>query len=79
MVTVNRLLFVVSRNAPERYQFLRYAFAGDDYVEVVLDRRWAERRQTPVGITVERRRAERRVHPVSGDLERAGFSVVRRR
>jgi hypothetical protein len=76
---VSRLLFVVSRNAPERFEFLRYAFAGDDHVEVVLDRRRGDRRRDRAGVPAERRQRERRTHHVVGDLDRAGFAVVRRR
>lgn len=55
-----RILFVVSRDLPERYESLAYAFDGDDGVRVIFDRRRAERRQWMGGPTIERRHEDRR-------------------
>ncbi len=55
-----RVLFVVSRDLPERYESLAYAFDGDDGVRVIFDRRRAERRQWTDGPTIERRHENRR-------------------
>jgi hypothetical protein len=74
---VGRLLFIVARGAPERYDFLRYAFAGDDDVQVIFDRRRQQRRRRDLGNPVERRRKDRRVQDVGADLARQGYAVVR--
>jgi hypothetical protein len=74
---VARLLFIVSRTARERYEFLRYAFAGDDDVQVIFDRRRRERRQCDRGHPVEQRSKDRRVESVDAELARQGYAVVR--
>jgi hypothetical protein len=56
----HRTLFVVSRDLPERYNSLAYAFDGDRGVRVIFDRRRADRRQQPGTPLVERRREDRR-------------------
>ena len=55
-----RLLFVVSREQPQRYESLAHAFSGDEEVKVIFDRRRAERRRRSQTRGVERRRRERR-------------------
>ncbi len=55
-----RVLFVVSRELPERYESLAYSFNGDSDVKVIFDRRRGERRQRRIAPSVERRREERR-------------------
>jgi hypothetical protein len=75
---VDRLLFIVSRTARERYEFLRNAFACDEQVEVIFDRRQGERRQHDATRAVERRRRQRRAHDVSREIARQGYAVVRR-
>jgi hypothetical protein len=60
-----RALFVVSRDLPERYNSLAYAFDGDRGVRVIFDRRRADRRQQNVTPLIERRQEDRR----SGDRD----------
>ena len=55
-----RSLFVVSRDLPERYNSLAYAFEGDRGVRVIFDRRRADRRQQNKAPLIERRREDRR-------------------
>jgi hypothetical protein len=64
-----RVLFVVSRERPDRYESLANAFSGDDDVRIIFDRRRAERRrrsaETPVSQAIQppvtdRRRRDRR-------------------
>ena len=55
-----RTLFVVSRDLPERYNSLAYAFDGDRAVRVIFDRRRADRRQRTSVPALERRRREDR-------------------
>jgi hypothetical protein len=49
---VPRLLFIVSRSEPQRYERFQAAFADDPDVRVILDRRYGERRQrnAPPGV-----------------------------
>jgi hypothetical protein len=73
-----RLLFVVSRDAVEHYEYLRRTLAGEDGVEVILDRRHGERRGRREPGTVERRRSDQRLRPnVEERLRTAGWSIVR--
>jgi hypothetical protein len=60
---MTRHLFVLSRRDPELYSYLKERFAGDRAVEVVLDRRHAERRQVQAPSPIERRRQSRRTRP----------------
>ena len=55
-----RVLFVVSRDLPERYNSLAYAFEGDRSVRVIFDRRRADRRQQNTTPLIERRQEDRR-------------------
>ena len=49
---MSRLLFIVSRSEPQRYERFQAAFADDPDVRVILDRRYGERRQrnAPPGV-----------------------------
>jgi hypothetical protein len=75
---VARLVFVVSRTQPERYAFLTRAFDGEEAVEIVLDRRHGERRRQPVACAHERRRRDRRARVQTGELDRLGWTLIRR-
>ena len=55
-----RYLFVVARGHPEVYADLRRQFAGNPDVEVLVDRRLSERRESPAPREPERRQGERR-------------------
>jgi hypothetical protein len=55
-----RVLFVVSRDLPDRYESLAYAFDDDYGVRVIFDRRRADRRHGMGASTVERRHKDRR-------------------
>ena len=55
-----RVLFVVSRDRPDRYESLVHAFGGDADVKVIFDRRRADRRQQNRAPMAERRRLDRR-------------------
>ena len=54
-------LVVVSRQHPDLYVYLRDRFAAETDVEVLLDRRLAERRRERVRTDVERRQSGRRL------------------
>lgn len=75
---MGRLVFVVARGEPERYEFLRRAFAEEETVEIVLDRRRGERRRQTLASTPERRHGERRGPSRDGELDRLGWTLLRR-
>ena len=54
------LLFIVSRELPERYNSLAFAFEGDRGVRVIFDRRRSDRRRQVLAPVVERRKDDRR-------------------
>jgi hypothetical protein len=56
---MSRRLIIVSRDDPGLYHALRADWAGDDDVAVIIDRRFAQRRQQAIA-TLDRRRADRR-------------------
>jgi hypothetical protein len=74
---VRKLVFVVAPGQRKLYESLRRTFAGDDTVEVILDRRTAERRQSRERSPADRRRADRRRRRgVEETLAARGFAVV---
>lgn len=77
---MDRRLIIVARNQLPLCDYLRQQFAGDRDVEVILDRRWTERRRRTEPRALECRRADRRQEPVrDADLYKHGFAIVRRR
>jgi hypothetical protein len=58
-----RRLVVVSRQHPDLYVYLRDRFASEVDVEVILDRRLAERRRERVETEIDRRSRGRRQRP----------------
>lgn len=71
------MILVVSRKEPARFAYLKHVFASEA-VDVILDRRLEERRQSPQPVAVERRRGDRRVRLPTTEFERFGWSIVRR-
>jgi hypothetical protein len=72
-----RLIFIVSREAEVHHEYLQRAFAGEPDVEVILDRRRADRRRRTEPTTWEYRRRERRIRPNAEERLRAvGWSIV---
>ena len=53
------LVLIVSRMEPARYTYLKHAFAND-VIDVIFDRRVADRRRHQESIAVDKRRRERR-------------------
>jgi hypothetical protein len=53
---MTRTAFIVSRQHPELYVYLRERFTGEENIEVILDRRWGERRRLVRSVRRERRR-----------------------
>jgi hypothetical protein len=74
---MGRTLFVVSRRHPDLYHYLRERFASDAAVEVILDRRIAERRQRQTPRATERRQADRRRRPeVELELQVRSHAII---
>ena len=68
----------MSREALDHYEYLKRAFADDEKVVVILDRRWGERRKTPAARDPERRRIDRRARRLIDDrLRSQGWAMVR--
>jgi len=74
---MRRELFIVARERSDLYRYLSQIFADADNVEIIADRRAAERREIFTPATPERRRRERRNRPtVDEDLRREGYSFL---
>jgi len=55
------LTFIVSRESPQQFEYIKQAFAGEETVRVILDRRAGDRSARPVREGgVERRKRDRR-------------------
>lgn len=77
MQTIRRLVFIVARDRKDLFESLRRTFSGDDGVEVLMDRRGAQRRSAPIAPPTERRRRDRRINrAVARKLEERGYAVV---
>jgi hypothetical protein len=76
----SRQLIVVARDHEGRYQFFRRAFDNNVTVQVILDRRVADRRQRVECRARERRRRNRRSpQPIDGTLRTEGWTIIRLR
>lgn len=69
-------MFVVSRDFPDRYDSLAYAFGGEEEVKVIFDRRRLERRQQRRTPPIDRRRRERRAHVSELALRTIGWARI---
>ena len=73
----DKYLFIVARNQRELYEELKRAFARHESVEVLLDRRVADRRHRQADAPVlERRRSEQRRRAVDEQLRTFGWALV---
>jgi hypothetical protein len=75
---VKRLLFIVGESRRDFYDSLKRTFAGDDTVQVMLERRVSERRgaRDRAG-TSERRQSERRARrEIERQIRARGYAVV---
>jgi RNA polymerase subunit RPABC4/transcription elongation factor Spt4 len=72
-----RHLLIVARDRILLYEQLRRAFAGNQSVQVLLDRRHRERRQGKGQPATERRRGDRRARRgIDAQLRAIGWSLV---
>jgi len=73
-----RYLLIVARSQPDLWRYMEHNFAGDEKVEVILDRRRGERRQRAQAHEPERRQGERRRQPsLDKDLAYRFLVIVR--
>ena len=74
-----RYLFIVAKEHPELCAHLEREFMGEDGVEVVLDRRRADRRWHGAAVPeADRRGTERRSHPpIQQELAALNFALIR--
>lgn len=68
---------IVARDREALYQHFKQAFAGNPTIDVMLDRRHAERRGSAGGRANDRRRGDRRWRGVEDKLRVLGWAVVR--
>lgn len=74
---MGRTVFIVSRHHPDLYAYLRERFASDHGVEVVLDRRTAQRRRSEQPNEIDRRQADRRRRPeVELELKTRSHAII---
>ena len=77
-----RELFIVARDRPDLYRYLSQTFADAENVQVIWDRRAAERRRgdrrTGLRSTrePERRIAERRARDLAAELRSVGYAFL---
>jgi hypothetical protein len=78
-----RHVLIVSRYHHQLYEYVRARFAGENGVEVVLDRRRGpDRRRSTTEVHTERRAADRRVRPHVDEalrMESMQFVTISRR
>lgn len=75
--TPDRFLVIVSRGSAKLSGYLQNHFSGDATVQVIVDRRYGERRQQSVGVAADRRRSDRRSRPhVDKELRLTSFAIV---
>ena len=73
---MSRLLFIVSRSEPQRYERFQAAFADDPDVRVILDRRYGERRQRNAPPGVDRRLKDRRSLDIEKHILQIGWAIA---
>jgi hypothetical protein len=75
---MDRIIFVVRQDRAELYGLLQKAFAHDQQVEVILERRrLVTRRRAQRPSLPERRQFNRRFRRVEGEVAARGWTVVR--
>ena len=74
------LTFIVSRESPEQFEYIKQAFSGEETVRVILDRRVGQRRRSEPSSerSVERRRTDRRSRQhLDRELQTLGWALIR--
>ena len=71
-------IVVIARDRQKLFEYAKRAFTGNSSVEVVLDRRRAERRSGERASSPDRRRGDRRLmNEIDNHLRALGWAVVR--
>jgi hypothetical protein len=73
---MSRLLLVVAREEPTRYAYFKHTYSSDT-VDVIIDRRAADRRCGERPVSLDRRQTDRRRRDLSTDLQTFGWALVR--
>jgi len=73
---MGRRLIVVAREEPDLFDYIRRDQFGDDNVQVIADRRLAERRRAPGQVAHDRRHRDRRRCDIREVLRMHGWSEV---
>ncbi len=76
----SRVMYIVSRGAPEQFQLVERHLADEPDIQVLYDRREGSRRgaqAAPPGGRGERRQLDRRRTDIDGDLRAVGWALVR--
>ncbi len=77
MRKVRKLVFIVATDHKALFESLRRTFAADDAVDVIMDRRVAERRRASPTDGPDRRRQDRRsAKEIQRRLKARGYAVV---
>lgn len=71
-----RALYIVSRQNPQLYEYLKKRCERDEDAEVIVDRRVGERRRADRGHRAERRSGDRRQSPIERSLADFGWALV---
>jgi hypothetical protein len=74
---VRRTLLIIARHDPLTYRTLKQSFAGHADIDVVLDRRCAQRRRLVLPTEVDRRVRERRSFSIDALLRWLSWVAVR--
>lgn len=74
-----RELWIIARRVPVTYATVKQKFSGQADIEVILDRRHAQRRRAVLPTDGDRRVGERRSLNVEGLLRQLGWAIVERR
>ncbi len=74
---LRKQLLVVARENPHIYEYLKRMFAGNETLEVVLDRRAGDRRGQGMAKLPDRRRSnDRRHQEIDSQLRALGWAIV---
>jgi len=76
---VRRFLFIIARRDPFLHGSLKDRFADHADIDVILDRRHAQRRRQVIPTEVDRRLRGRRTVHIDALLRQMGWVVVERR
>lgn len=73
---MSKLRYIVSRDQPQLYEYLRQEFSGDDTVDVVMDRRGQDAPRLEESSTIESGQPDRRTHEISTGMRGVGWAIV---